>query len=75
MRVFLSVTWTYNRCTKSGNRKNATGETGIRQRGMLLQKASALVSKRRKLMYETTLDAFVFNISCEQKLLSVAFLG
>jgi len=30
--VFLNVSWTYNRCTKSGNRKNATGETGIRQK-------------------------------------------
>ena len=43
-RVFLSVSWTYNRCTKSGNRKNATGETGIRQKRNVTPESIGLVS-------------------------------
>jgi len=42
--VFLNVSWTYNRCTKSGNRKNATGETGIRQKRNVTPESIGLVS-------------------------------
>jgi hypothetical protein len=40
----LNVSWMYNRCTKSGNRKNATGETGIRQKRNVTPESIGLVS-------------------------------
>jgi hypothetical protein len=44
METFHNVSWIYNRCKKSGNRKKATGETGIRQKRNVTPESIGLVS-------------------------------
>ena len=73
MGIWLTVSWTYNRCRTSGNRKNAIGGAGIRQKRNVTPESIGLVGVKAQADILNKLRCFRFLYRLHTKLLFGSF--